>query len=110
MEISTSRARAKRLPSRRFAAVAVSLCISLLLIGCGHSVSGVYADASGSTQYEFLPDGKVYISVLGATASGRYEANPDRVLVSGPQGTVVLVRGPNSLHGPMGLELKPQPE
>ncbi len=87
------------------ARIALALFLSLLAAGCSPPLSGIYADASGATQYEFRSDGKVYISVLGATASGNYEANADRVLITGPQGTVVLIRNRDQLLGPMGLEL-----
>lgn len=85
-----------------------SLALIALVAGCSPQISGVYTDASGATQYEFRPDGKVYISVLGAMATGDYEANADRILISGPQGTVVLIRKQDKLQGPMGLELTPR--
>lgn len=78
-----------------------------VLWGCGPRVAGVYVDASGATQYEFRPTGEVFISVLGTTVSARYEENAERILVSGPQGTVVLIRKHDRLEGPMGLELRP---
>lgn len=85
--------------------------LSLLVWGCGGpSPLGTYADASGATRYEFRADGRVYISVLGATVTGAYEADRDRILISAPQGTVVLLRKDGRLQGPMGLELLPQPD
>lgn len=81
----------------------------LPLSACVRAPAGVYADASGSTRYEFRPDGRVYISVFGTTVSGAYEANRERILISGPQGTVVLLRKADRLQGPMGLELLLQP-
>lgn len=92
-------------------AIACSLIAlaSLSLGACARSPVGTYADASGATRYEFRPDGQVFISVLGTTVSAAYEANPERILVSGPQGTVVLLRKEDRLQGPMGLELLPQP-
>jgi len=80
-----------------------------MVSGCTPSPVGVYADASGATRYEFRPDGRVYISILGTAVTGAYEANRERILISGPQGTVVLLRKANRLQGPMGLELLPQP-
>src|SRR5690606_16438163 len=77
----------------------------LLASACGRDVSGLYTDLTGVTQYEFSSDGKVYISVFGATVSGTYEVASDRVLVTTPQGTVVLLRKHGRLEGPMGLEL-----
>lgn len=78
-----------------------------LLWGCGQRVAGVYVDSSGATRYEFRPGGEVFISVLGTTVTARYEENAERVLISGPQGTVVLIRKNGRLEGPMGLELTP---
>ena len=43
--------------------------------------------------------------MLGATVSGSYEVDSKRVLITAPQGTVLLVRSENGLQGPMGLEL-----
>lgn len=77
----------------------------LLASACSRDVSGLYTDLSGITQYEFRSDGQVYISVFGATVSGTYEVASDRVLVTTPQGTVVLLRKDGRLEGPMGLEL-----
>jgi hypothetical protein len=83
------------------------LLLSTLLLAsaCSQGVSGLYTDMTGVTQYEFRDDGKVYISVFGATVSGRYEVESDRVLITTPQGTVVLLRKDGRLEGPMGLEL-----
>lgn len=78
---------------------------SLTVLACSPPFAGTYADRSGMTEYEFGSDGKVYICVLGATASGTFEANSERILVIGPQGTVVFLRNEDRLIGPMGLEL-----
>jgi|GEM_PF-2215677 len=87
---------------------ALTLLAPALLWACAPPLAGVYSDASGATQYEFRPNGTVYISVLGATATAQYEVSSDRVLISGPQGTVVLIRKQGRLQGPMGLELAPR--
>ncbi|HVZ31645.1 MAG TPA: hypothetical protein VG963_04420, partial [Polyangiaceae bacterium] len=85
-------------------------CIAAIgLAACSPRVAGIYVDPSGATQYEFRPDGKVYISVLGATVTASYEVNAERILVMGPQGSVVLIRRKDRLEGPMGLELKRKP-
>jgi hypothetical protein len=91
-------------------ACSLVLLASISIGGCARAPVGIYADASGATRYEFRSDGQVFISVLGTTVSAAYEANRDRILVSGPQGTVVLVRKADRLQGPMGLELLPQPK
>jgi hypothetical protein len=52
----------------------------------------------------------VHISVLGATVAAEYTLDGDRVLVTSPQGTVVLTHNDDRLYGPMGLELVRQRE
>lgn len=73
--------------------------------GCGGGLSGTYADEAGVTRYEFRPDGSAQIDVLGTTVIAEYTLDGDRVLVTSPQGTVVLTRNEDRLYGPMGLEL-----
>jgi hypothetical protein len=79
--------------------------VLLAIAACGPSINGTYSDASGIAEYEFRSDGKVYITVFGATASGTFEVDRDRVLITSPQGTVVFTRDKDRLIGPMGLEL-----
>lgn len=84
----------------------VTLLMGVLLIaGCGKDLDGTYVDRAGVTQYEFRPGGRARISVLGSTVSAEYTVDGDRVLVTSPQGTVVLKRDSDRLYGPMGLEL-----
>ena len=78
---------------------------AVTLIGCGEEISGTYADEDGVTYYAFAQDGDVTITVLGAEVNARYEVDNGRVVVSSPQGTVVLPRREGRLYGPMGLEL-----
>jgi hypothetical protein len=106
MHPATSRQRRRRL---RIVACAAVVIAAVTASGCTPSPVGVYTDASGATQYEFRPDGQVYISILGTSVTGAYEANRDRILISGPQGTVVLLRKADRLQGPMGLELMRRP-
>lgn len=86
----------------------VAIAALAALGGCDPRVAGIYEDASGATRYEFRAGGEVFISVLGTTVTARYEANAERILVSGPQGTIVLIRKNGLLEGPMGLELRPR--
>lgn len=88
----------------------IALLAWLPVSACVRAPVGVYADSSGTTRYEFRPDGEVYVSVLGTTVTGAYEANRERILINGPQGTVVLLRKADRLQGPMGLELLFQPD
>lgn len=90
--------------ARRLLAAVV---VGALIAGaaCGGALSGTYADDAGVTSYEFGPDGRARISVLGTTVVAEYTLDGDRVLVTSPQGTVVLTRDEDRLYGPMGLEL-----
>ena len=76
-----------------------------LISACGNGVSGTYADDGNVTAYEFHGNGRATISVLGTTVAAEYTIDDDKVLVTSPQGTVVLRRNGDHLYGPMGLEL-----
>lgn len=87
-------------------AVMGSLLASLALAGCSQAdLVGTYEDELGMTRYEFRGEGRVHVSVLGTTVVADYLLENDRVLVTGPQGTLVLTRRDDNLHGPMGLIL-----
>jgi hypothetical protein len=68
-------------------------------------MAGEYHDQRGVTAYEFEPDGRVFISVMGTTTAASYELDGDRVLIDGSEGIVVLRRVGEELHGPLGLKL-----
>ena len=88
-----------------------SLLAALILVaGCEAGLSGRYADEAEVTVYEFHDDGRAEIHVLGETAAAEYTLDNDRVIVSSPQGTVVLRRDGDRLRGPMGLTLVRQPK
>lgn len=83
------------------------LLVWLGMVGCGRDdVVGTYEDEFGMTRYEFQRQGRVYVSVLGTTVAGQYRLEGDRIVLVGPQGTVVLTRRNGQLHGPMGLVLQ----
>lgn len=73
--------------------------------GCGGALTGTYQDEAGETSYEFRSDGRASISMLGITVDAEYTLDGDKVLITSPQGTVVLTRSEDRLYGPMGLEL-----
>lgn len=78
----------------------------LALAGCSQAdLVGTYEDGLGITRYEFQGEGRVHVSVLGTTVVADYLLENDKVLVTGPQGTLVLTRRNDALHGPMGLIL-----
>lgn len=82
----------------------------LIAASCSGDFSGTFADQAGVTTYEFRADGRVDISVLGTTVAAEFKLDDDRILVTSPQGTVVLTRNDDRLYGPMGLELVRQRE
>lgn len=73
--------------------------------GCSDNMSGTYADDAGVTRYAFARNGDVKVLVLGAEVDAEYHLDGNKVLISSPQGTVVLTRRDDRLYGPMGLEL-----
>jgi hypothetical protein len=77
----------------------------LWLVACGAQFSGTYEDVSGITRYHFMGDGSALVSALGSTVTAEYTIDGNKVLLSSPQGTVVLTRKDGRLYGPMGLEL-----
>ena len=82
----------------------------LAISACSSRLSGSWADDAGVTRYAFSSNGSVLISVLGSNVNAEYRVDGDKVLISSPQGTVVLTRRGNDLIGPMGLELNRQPD
>lgn len=79
--------------------------VLLAASGCSGALTGTYQDEAGETSYEFRSDGRASISMLGTTVDAEYRLDGDKVLVTSPQGTVVLTRSEDRLYGPMGLEL-----
>jgi len=80
-----------------------------LLAGCGEAgLSGSFGDAEREVRYDFHPAGRVRITMLGASVAGQYTLQDDKVIVTSPQGTVVLTRRGQSLHGPRGVALQRQ--
>ena len=85
-----------------------TLCL-LLALGAGGcrdaAISGTWQDRQEATTYHFRDDGRVTVSVLDASVPAEYTVDGDRVLVTSPQGTVVLKKREDRLYGPMGQEL-----
>lgn len=85
-----------------------TLCLLLALAagGCRDAaISGTWQDREAETVYHFREDGQATVSVLDASVPAEYQVDGDRVLVTSPQGTVVLKKREDRLYGPMGQEL-----
>jgi hypothetical protein len=79
------------------------MSIVVLCAGCTRGgIAGEYRDQRGVTAYEFEPNGRVFISLMGTTTVAKYELEGDRVLIDGSEGIVVLHRTGEELHGRWG--------
>jgi len=85
----------------------VIIGISLLVAACDKGMEGTFQDELGVMRYDFKSDGKVEMTVMGATVVGDYEMDGDHITVTGPHGQIGLERSGNILKGPMGLVLSP---
>jgi hypothetical protein len=88
----------------------IAIVLALPLAACDRGLSGTWQDTESDASYRFEPDGTASISVLGARVDAEYTVDGDKVLVSSPQGTVVLKMKEGRLYGPMGRELVRRPE
>lgn len=87
------------------------LLICAGLIACaGEALEGSYQDPQGVTRYQFQSDGTVLIAVLGTDIVAEYTLDGEKVFITSAQGTVVLFRRDNRLHGPMGMVLQRVPK
>lgn len=93
-------------PVRRLIVLALA---TQLLAGCGtdSDLDGVWSDERQTTRYMFRPGGRVDISALDSTVEADYSIDGERLIITGPQGTVVLKILDGRLEGPMGLVLHP---
>lgn len=82
-----------------------ALALAAPLASCGGSITGEYQDELGTIRYEFRGNGRVYVSVLGIESAAEYKVDGQRILLSGPNGSLVLSREGDELVGPMGLRL-----
>ena len=93
--------------------VLTMLCL-LLALGAGAcrdaAISGTWRDREAGATYHFRDDGRVTVAVLEARVPAEYTLDGDRVLITSPQGTVVLKKREDRLYGPMGQELIRQPD
>lgn len=90
---------------RRFRCRPAILALALVLGACGGEFEGDYSDERGVSRYAFGPHGRVEITAMGISFEGEYELERDRVVVRGPNGTLVFHRREDRLEGPMGLVL-----
>jgi hypothetical protein len=90
---------------KRVLQIAAATALGSLLAACGQGLSGTFEDEMGISRYEFERGGRVYMSVMGVEAAGEYEIEGERIVLQGPNGTMVLHRDGENLKGPMGLKL-----
>lgn len=83
----------------------ILLASAAMAAACGNGLSGKYVDEMGVSQYEFTRNGRVYMSVMGIESAGDYEIDGERIVLEGPNGTMVFNRDGEDLIGPMGLRL-----
>lgn len=84
----------------------LALCSILLFSACNSGLDGTWDAPSGDVSYEFHADGEVRIHALGSEVRGQYTQEGDRIVLTSPQGTVVLHRDGDRLEGPMGAEFQ----
>ena len=86
------------------------LLLALSLAGCGNGeLYGVYSDELGTTAYDFRHEKRVLITVLDVTVAADYTTHGDDIIVTTPQGTLVLARQDDRLIGPNGQVFVRQP-
>lgn len=90
---------------KRVLQIAAAATLAGILGACGQGISGTFEDEMGISRYEFTRGGRVYMSVMGVEAAGEYEIEGERIVLEGPNGTMVLHRSGEDLEGPMGLKL-----
>ena len=79
---------------------------AIFLAACGQSLSGTYADSSGSIEYKFESGGKVTTKVMGMEAELKYELDGKKVKFLTPGGALVYtLQDDGSMAGPMGMKL-----
>jgi hypothetical protein len=77
--------------------------LALWLPGCGAGLSGTYADETGLGSLEFKEDGTVYMTTFGGTIACTYKVDGEHVILKGPNGSQVLTRRGDRLHGGLGF-------
>lgn len=86
---------------RRVFIVLLLGCAMIYVSGCGKSVSGVYADDTGTFTVEFKSGGKATVTVLGSPQDGDYTVDGKTVTVKvNGDAKVFTINGDGSLSGP----------
>ena len=93
----------------RITAPSVACLVASALAGCGPDVAGTWVDPRGPVTYTLDDRGSARITVLGFSSDGEYTVSGDKVIVSSPQGSVVLKLRDGRLHGPLGMVLLRRP-
>jgi uncharacterized lipoprotein YehR (DUF1307 family) len=76
----------------------VALVGTMMLAGCGKSISGVYVGqvafggglAKADFTVEFSPNGSVFVRALGQEHAGKYHIEGNRIIVEMPRETEVF--------------------
>ncbi len=89
---------------RSVAALSVLMCV-IALTGCSDRVIGTWQSDDGDVVYDVRGDGQVIVTLFGSTVAARYRRVDDALIVSGPQGTIVLDIEGDVLVAPTGLRL-----
>lgn len=76
-----------------------------VLVACGKSFNGTYADQMGATFYSFQNDGTAYVDALGFESQAKYTVDGDRLIiqVSGGQNIILRILNDKSLQGPFNI-------
>ena len=80
--------------------------LCLFLAACDSNINGNYSDG-GAVAYDFKPDGKVSVTILGDTDEMTYDQqDADHVRVNGPKGSLSFTRQHDGTwQGPMDVKL-----
>jgi len=93
----------KRIMFRDMALPGVVLCVSCAFAGCGSSVTGTYADASGSFGLDVKSGGQATITYMGAADPCTYTSTGKQLTLNcqGQAGNAVFtINDDGSLTGP----------
>jgi hypothetical protein len=86
-----------------------SLILIALMASCRPSITGHWVNDSNDLAYHFQGDGQVTVTAFGNSSAARYRLVNGEVILTSPQGTVVLTLEDDQLIGPMAQRFTRQP-